>query len=359
MIDKSEVLEDRIEQAFTKPQYKPVALRVIHGLSVHRLTTGDIYAPLGATAEELRDDLCLIMDIPEKTDDFLLTMVETVLKEILKTVSGQFISFNPENGQYYIDLKKDVDFDTLIAKKGDTLSDSQLDRYYFDALRRVVLEDPDLTPYVSGYNIWEHELEWRERKAGRSGYLFFGAPNERSTAQPPRDFYLYFLQPFDPPYFKDEEKSDEVFFELAKRDDTFDTALKLYGGARELAMTASGSNKKIYEDKSLVQLKALTKWLREHMTASMKVTYQGKTRKLSQVSAGKDLGHWWASRGPRPGQYGWCRMPVCRVREHQSGLSRLQRLDHATEPQADHRGISSLDCWRDQEQRWHSGTRCP
>ena len=46
----------------------------------------------------------------------------------------------------------------------------------------------------------------------RGGYLFFGAPTERSTAQPPRDFYLYFLQPFDPPYFKDEKKADEVFF---------------------------------------------------------------------------------------------------------------------------------------------------
>jgi hypothetical protein len=69
-----------------------------------------------------------------------------------------------------------------------------------------VLEDPEAPPYVSGYRIWEHELEWRERKAGRSGYLFFGAPNERSTAQPQRDFYIYFIQPFEAPYFKDERK---------------------------------------------------------------------------------------------------------------------------------------------------------
>ena len=36
-----------------------MALRVIHALSVHRLTTGDVHARLGATAEELRDGLCL------------------------------------------------------------------------------------------------------------------------------------------------------------------------------------------------------------------------------------------------------------------------------------------------------------
>ena len=78
--------------------------------------------------------------------------------------------------------------------------------------------------YVTGYRIWPHELEWPERKASRQGYLFFGAPNERSTAVPPRDFYLYFIQPFDPPYFKDEKKADEVFFRLTNMDDEFRTA---------------------------------------------------------------------------------------------------------------------------------------
>ena len=68
--------------------------------------------------------------------------------------------------------------------------------------------------YVTGYRIWEHELEWQEHKASRQGYLFFGAPNERSTAVPPRDFYIYFLQPFDPPQYKDEKKPDEVFLSL-------------------------------------------------------------------------------------------------------------------------------------------------
>ena len=46
VIDCSHVLESRIQQAFTRPVYKPMALRLIHALSVHRLTTGDIHAPL-------------------------------------------------------------------------------------------------------------------------------------------------------------------------------------------------------------------------------------------------------------------------------------------------------------------------
>jgi hypothetical protein len=287
VIDRSGVLDARVQQAFTRPQYKPAAIRIVHALSVHRLTTSDIYAPIGATAEELRDDLCLMLPVPEKDAGFLRTLVETVLKELLRTVSGQFLSFNKENGQYYLDLKKDVDFDSLIEKRAETLGDAMLDRYYFDALRRVVLEDPDAAPYVTGYRIWEHEIEWRERRAGRSGYLFFGAPNERSTAQPTRDFYLYFLQPFDAPYFKDEKKADEVFFKLKGRDDTFDRALRLYAGAREQATAASGSNKKIYEDKAGDQLRTLTSWLREHMPTAVEVMHQGRTKSLLEVVRGK------------------------------------------------------------------------
>jgi hypothetical protein len=287
VVDRSNVLDARVQQAFTRPQYKPAAIRIVHALSVHRLTTSDIYAPIGATAEELRDDLCLMLPVPEKDAGFLRTLVETVLKELLRTVSGQFLSFNKENGQYYLDLKKDIDFDSLIEKRAETLSETQLDRYYFDALRRVVLENPDAAPYVSGYRIWEHEIEWRERRAGRSGYLFFGAPNERSTAQPARDFYLYFLQPFDTPYFKDEKKSDEVFFKLKDRDESFDRTLRLYAGAREQAAAASGSNKKIYEDKASDHLRTLTTWLREHMPTAVEVVHQGRSKTLLEVVRGK------------------------------------------------------------------------
>ena len=287
VIDRTGVLEARIQQAFTRPAYRPAALRVIHGLAVHRLTTADVYAPIGPTAEELRDDLCLLLPVPEKDADFMKTMVETVLREIVKTVSGQFLSANKENGQYYLDLKKDVDFDSLIEKKGESLADSQLDRYYFDALKRVVLENPDLAPHVPGYNIWEYELEWKDRRAGRGGYLFFGAPNERSTAQPPRDFYLYFLQAFEAPYFKDEKKADEVFLRLRERDEAFDRLLRVYAGAREQAATASGANKRIYEDKATEHLRALTGWLRERITSAFDVSYQGRSRSLGETIQGR------------------------------------------------------------------------
>ncbi len=286
VLDKSSVLEDRVKHAFPKAAYKPAALRIIHALSVHRLTTADIFAPVGATAEELRDSLCItIPHLPEQDAEFLRSMVETVLAEIEKTVSGQFIGHNRENGQYYLDLKKDVDFDAQIEKRAESLDKGTLDRYYYEALARV-MECTDVT-HKSGFRIWEHEIEWRERQAGRLGYLFFGAPNERSTAQPPRDFYLYFLQPFEPPKFADDKKSDEVFFRLSRRDETFEQTLRLYAGARETAITAAAGNKKIYEDKATVHLRGLTDWLRAKMDDAFDVVHEGRSRKLAEVVRGR------------------------------------------------------------------------
>lgn len=291
VIDCSQVLEARIQQAFTRPAYRPMALQIIHGLSVHRLTHGDVHAALGATPEELRDALCLyqpgIEELGGEPADDLLSHVETVLREIHKTVSGQFISSNPDNRQYYIDLKKTDDYDALIDKRAESLDDTQLDRYYYEALKRV-LERTDET-YVTGHKIWEHELEWRERRASRLGYLFFGAPNERPTAIPPRDFYLYFIQPYDPPPLKKDDFLDprDVFFRLVGQDDKLRRVLRSCAAAMDLFVSSSGHAKAVYESKASSFLRDLVQWLQEHMATAFEVTHQGRTKKLIEWAKGK------------------------------------------------------------------------
>ena len=289
VIDCSQVLESRVQQAFTRPAYKPLAIRLIHALSVHRLTVGDIYAALGASPEELRDGICLYQPGMEDRDtpsEDLATHIEAVLREIHKTVSGQFISSNSDNRQHYLDLKKVDDFDALIERRAESLEQSQLDRYYYEALKRV-MEYTDQPTYVAGYRIWEHELEWIDRKAARTGYLFFGAPNERSTAVPPRDFYLYFIQPFDPPHYKDEKKADEVFFHLRGMDDAFRGVASRYAAALDLASMSSGHKKQTYEAKADGFLRELVKWLQEHITSAVDVTYQSKTKQLAEWVKGR------------------------------------------------------------------------
>ena len=289
----SEVLWERVTKAFPRPAYKPMALRIIDGLSVHRLTTGgDIHVPVGPTAEELRDTLCLfqpgIEDMGGEPEADLLSLVQTVLRETLKTVNGQFISKTPDTEQYYLDLKKDVDYDAQIEKRAETLSDDGLDRAYYSAIRQL-MERTDEATYVTGHQIWQYQVEWQDRRVEREGYLFFGAPNDRPTAQPERDYYIYFIQPFEPPRFHDDHKPDEVFFRLKGLDVAIRSHLSFYAAAQDLALTASGGAKAICLDKAKGALRDMSKWLQEKQMAAYEVTYEGKAKTLQEWTKGISL----------------------------------------------------------------------
>ncbi len=280
VIEKSNVLEGRIRNAYTRPHLLPVAMRIIHALSVHRLTTSDILVPLGATPEELRDDLCLHVRLPEPSAEFLLDQVQVALREIMRTVSGQYISCNEANGQYYLDVKKDIDFDAKIGERGEFMERRDLNRYFFDALRQALnLSD---TTYVTGHRIWFYELPWDEHRVTRPGYLFFGAPDERSTAQPPRDFYVYVVPPFLDRDWHDEERPDEVIFQLTGLDQAFEDLVRMYAGARAMAFEAA-SHREVYAEKADEHLRRLLRWLREHLTEHLQVTYQGITESVGAV----------------------------------------------------------------------------
>jgi hypothetical protein len=284
VIDVSLTLETRIEQGFTRKSYLPMARRIIQALSVHRLSTNNIRAKTGPTATELRDTLCLyqtgVEEMGGEAADNLLTQVETVLREILKTVNGQFISRVEDSGQMFLDVDKDVDHAALIDKRIESLDANRLDLAYFGALTRM-MERTD-SYYPGTHMAWEYELEWRERHAARRGYLFFGTPNQRSTAQPERDFYIYFIQPNDAPAFNDKETPDEVFWRLAKADDDFYLALKRYAAALDLAATSSGTDKKTYEDKASESSNIMVKWLLQHISTAFEVTCQGVKRTVAE-----------------------------------------------------------------------------
>ncbi|HDQ73860.1 MAG TPA: ATP-binding protein [Chloroflexi bacterium] len=289
VIEKSDVLEGRIRNAYTRPGLKPVALRIIHALSVHRLTTHDIRAPLGVTPEELRDDLCLFRPLPEASADFLLSQVQVALREIQRTVTGQYISYNEANGQYYLDVDKDIDFEAKIQERGQFMEQGDLNRYFFNGLRRAL--NLSETTYSNGHRIWLYELPWVERAdqrlpmVTRPGYLFFGAPDERSTAQPPRDFYVYIMPPFINRQWHDGQRADEVIFQLSGLDQTFEDRVRLYAGARAMAQEAA-SHRTTYAEKADEYLGKLLGWLRDYFPDHLQVTYQGVTNPVGTVLSG-------------------------------------------------------------------------
>ncbi|MHB8806016.1 MAG: DUF6079 family protein [Anaerolineaceae bacterium] len=282
VIEKSNILEGLIQNAYTRPNLKDLAIRIIRALSVQRLTTSDVFIPLGITAESLRDGLCLYQRLPTEMNnaDFLLDQVQVALKEMMKTVQGQFLSYNPENGQYYLDLKKAVDFDQKIIERGDFMDKSDLNIYFFDALRQALnLSD---TTYLTGYSIWFYELPWNDHKVTRPGYLFFGPPNERTTAQPPRDFYIYFLPSFMDHSWKDENLPDEAIFYLDGLDHDFETKTRLYAGARAMA-NESTEYRTEYANKADTYFRALMRWLQEHIIEKLHIVYEGVDEPIQTV----------------------------------------------------------------------------
>ena len=293
-MDCSETLLSKVGAGFpkNKKQYQEISKRIIEGLSVNRLTTANINAAIGMTSEQIRDELCLYHPMIEMMggdpSEDLLTCIEIALKEIRACVSGQFLIQNDDNRQYFLDLKKTEDFDALVEKRAESLTNEDVDLAYFDVLAQLMeITDPsDFT----GFKIWESSMPWKERNVTKLGWMFFGVPSERSTAQPPRDFYLYFPQLIDQPKYKDENKSDEVLFKLDNSDETFLSTLRLYASAQALKHNVTGAKKQEYNNKAEKHFSVLIGLLRKNFLAKIKVTFQGKTISLSQALAGENAG---------------------------------------------------------------------
>jgi len=285
VVEKSGQLEDIINRSFPKKLYKPLALKIINALSVHRLTTGDIQLRAGLTSENLRDDLCLYLpNLPDQSSDTLQSLVQTVLKDVMTTVSGQFIDYDSDNGQYYLDLKKDIDYDEKITQRAATLHDDSLNSYFFDIVYSCL--DWNEQEYVKNFKIYEHTLNWDSHHIFRRGYLFMGKPEDRSTAQPPEDYYIYFIPPYGNTDYRDDKKSDEIFF-IFRHDEDFKNNLKLYAAAMMLRDLAEEKNKVAYQGKADAFRKKLTKYLSENKNTCFESICAGVKKQLLEVMRGR------------------------------------------------------------------------
>ena len=284
VVNASQQLEDIINRGFTKPAYKPLAIQIIYALSVHRLTTNGLDVQFGMAAENLKDDLCLYLTMPEHDADFLLGAVNATLKAIMTTVSGQFIIFNETNNQYYIDVDKIVDYDEKIKQKASVMADSELNAYFYKVVYSCL--EWDAKQYVTNFEIYEYDLNWESHNIFREGYLFMGLPGERSTAQPERDFYIHIM----PPYGHDEPNiqnlPDEVYL-FFRGNDEFKEMLLQYAAATSLAQISEGKDMYTYSNKAVIYRKKLVKYLSENKNTCFNITYVRQMRQMIEVLRGK------------------------------------------------------------------------
>lgn len=262
--------------------------RIIKALFINQLTYDNIERKFGLTVDELVENLLLF--IPDCVDrNFLITSVETGIEDVMNAVSGQYLSYNEKNGQYYIDIKKVVDYDKEIEDRAERIDNSTLDNYYFSLLKKLMTVD-EKKEYVPGYRIWQYNIEWLSHKYEMQGYLFFGSPNERSTAQPERNFYIFFLATFDPTPYPDIIKEDEIIFEIneAIKDSSLFSNIKknvaLYAASTQLAEQSSTSHKKIYEKNKLEHQNKCIDIINRNFTTLYTVKHSGKTKPLIEIS---------------------------------------------------------------------------
>ena len=284
VVTASGQLEDIINRAFPKAVYKPLAIKIICALSVHRLTTNGLDVHFGLTAENLKDDLCLFLPMPEQDADFLLALIKTTLKDIMATVSGQFIICNDANNQYYIDVDKVVDYDEKIKQKASIMAGGELNRYFYQLIYSCL--DWDAKQYVPGFEIYQRDLNWDSHNIFREGYLFLGLPGERSTAQPERDFYIHIMPPYSTAGVTGKNLEDEVYF-FFKSTDEFKEILGYYSAANAQAEISEGKDKDAYLSKATMYRKKLLKYLSDNKNTCFDVLYKGQRRQLIEILRGR------------------------------------------------------------------------
>lgn len=281
VVDVSKKLEDILTHQFPRKERLPMALQIVNALSIHRLTTGGLNLPIGMDARSLKDALCLFMPIPEIDEDFLAGIVSNVLATIKKTVSGQFISLNEANEQYYIDVNKTIDYEEKIKTKASLIDNDTRNRYFYKIVYACM--NWDATQYVLNFEIYSYELNWLSHNMYREGYLFMGLPQERSTAQPERDFYIHFLPPYGVQNYTLQYLPDEVYFQFKDNDD-FREKLNLYiAAAEEAKVSAKGQERTAYEQKAIEYRKFLLKYLNENIKTCFNVLYKHSSKKAIEV----------------------------------------------------------------------------
>ena len=245
--DTIKIIHDKIDVNFDerRKSQRPLAKRIANAAAI-KLLQSDINKHNGVRAENLVDDLCITSAMADDRD-FLVDSVTACAKLIMQATSGQYFDFNSENEEYYLRTEGGVNFDQQINQYAEQMSDARKDEAFFRFMVEVLGIEAD--PYRTGFQIYQHELEWRSHKVTRDGYIFFGNPNDKSTTQPRQYFYMIFMPIFDAGKKQRNMEDDEIYFVLDDLSEEFKELVCKYGAALSLWNSADTQQKTFYRGK--------------------------------------------------------------------------------------------------------------
>ena len=138
-----------------------------------------------------------------------------------------------ENNEYHIRIEGGVNYEQKVKDYAAQMGDGQKDEYFYMFLSEVLPVEGET--YRRNFRIWEHHIEWQSHKCSRTGYIFMGNPNERSTTQPQQHFYIFFMPIFDTSNSSRPAEKDSVYFLMNDLNEELKQKLQGFENAAEEA----------------------------------------------------------------------------------------------------------------------------
>lgn len=286
----------RIQSDFKDTEDKESAIRLIYALAVNRLTTPTITDAVGLTPKDLKNNLLWRTPVPMADAEFLSAAAKRLLDRTREAVNGQFLAVSEASGQYYIDPTRVVDYDQQVETYAKTSISKDVVQRYLNEMFTRALELENEEPVIAG-RLWEYNtLMWSAKNVARPGWLFFGFPNQRSTAQPPKDFYLFIIPSRRITGLSEEwpDIADESYWLIEDFDDSFLQTLTKYASARELAGQSRGDDKRAFEQIAKRFMEPSLRAFVDNAADWISIHWNGQTKRFGEwvhnLAPGKETG---------------------------------------------------------------------
>jgi len=136
------------------------------------------------------------------------------------------------------------------------------------------------------YKIWQHELEWLERKRAL-GTVLPAQPNERSTAVR-RGISTSLYPALRRAALSRMRRNSRLFLRLTNRMKSPHRTQESRCGPGS-CVPSSGYAKPPTSPKHQTSCVNLVQWLQKNMAIALEVTYQGRAKSLTRVARGKSI----------------------------------------------------------------------
>jgi hypothetical protein len=184
VVDAIQTLDSKIDLLPERDQ--DLARKIVKALGVLKLYGKSLNN--GATPKELANTLLIL---PEKMGIEADDEISLVVGRLRKFTDGQFINKNDEN-YYYLDLALTVDYDQVIVRKSDNLSENAPDDELLSILKDQLRLENEVEPKV-----FEDTCNWKSRKSFREGQFIY-EDGKHDFVKESGDYQVVFVSPLCP-----------------------------------------------------------------------------------------------------------------------------------------------------------------